>query len=35
MLDIMGSYGSRAQAGEMTAKEACEKAQADVMDLLQ
>lgn len=35
MLDIMGSYASRAQAGEMTAQEACEKAQADVEDLLQ
>ncbi len=35
MLDIMGSYGSRAQAGEMTAQEACEKAQKDVLDLLQ
>ena len=34
MLDIMGSYASRAQAGEMTAQEACEKAQADVLDLL-
>ena len=34
MLDIMGSYGSRAQAGEMTAQEACEKAQQDVLDLL-
>ena len=34
MLDIMGSYASRAQAGEMTAQEACDKAQADVLDLL-
>ncbi len=34
MLDIMGSYASRAQAGEMTAQEACEKAQKDVEDLL-
>ena len=33
MLDIMGSYASRAQAGEMTAQEACDKAQADVLDL--
>lgn len=34
MLDIMGSYASRAQAGEMTAQEACDKAQEDVLDLL-
>ena len=35
ILDIMGSYGSRAQAGEMSAQEACDRAQADVEDLLQ
>lgn len=34
ILDIMGSYASRAQAGEMTAQEACDKAQRDVLDLL-
>ena len=35
MLDIMGSYASRAQAGEMSAQKACESAQKDVMDLIQ
>lgn len=35
ILDIMGSYGSRAQAGEMSAQEACDRAQAEVEDLLQ
>lgn len=34
ILDVMGSYASRAQAGDMTAQEACDKAQADVVDLL-
>lgn len=34
MLEIMGTYASQAQAGEMTAQEACDKAQEDVLKLL-
>lgn len=34
MLEIMGTYASEAQAGEMTAQEACDRAQEDVLKLL-
>lgn len=34
MLEIMGTYASQAQAGEMTAQEACDRAQEDVLKLL-
>lgn len=35
MLEIMGTYASQAQAGEMTAQEACDRSQADVLKLLE